>query len=597
MYLKLVDWIIIIVYLLISLSIGIYFRRKATRNTQNYFLSGRKLPWYIAGTSMVATTFAADTPLAVTELVWQNGISGNWLWWNMLFGGLLTVYFFSHLWRRAEILTDAEFVSIRYSGSSARFLRSFRAIYVGLFMNTIVIAWVNLAMIKIFEVLFPNLTFFGHNSFSVLGIELSSYMIYVAMLLIFVSIYTSLSGLMGVAITDTIQFIVAMTGSIILAIFSVNYVGGIDSIVNYFHDHKWIIDFFPNLESQKTSVEGIFRMSVVAFIAYLGVQWWASWYPGAEPGGGGYIAQRMMAAKNEKHAFLSTLWFQVAHYALRPWPWIIVALVTIMLYPNAIDKGSTYVMIATEVMPNGLLGLLLAAFFAAYMSTIASQTVWGTSYVINDFLKPMFKNKSEKHYISAAQLTTVFIILLSIIMTTQFDRISDAWRFVLVMSSGIGPVLLLRWYWWRINAWSEISAMFAPYIMYPILRYGLNLDPISADFEKCLIINVFGSTFIWVLITFLTKPSDNQQLQNFYKKVRPDGPGWRKFETFSPTQKKLFNLFLCWIISCLFLILTLYLVGNIILKTYNQSIFILLIFNWFILLILCIVLLRKISFN
>lgn len=595
MHLQLIDWIIIGFYLILSISIGIYYRARASRSTQNFFLSGRKLPWYIAGTSMVATTFAADTPLAVTELVWQNGIAGNWLWWNMLLGGIMTVYFFSHLWRRAQITTDAEFVTIRYSGPPAHFLRGFRAIYIGLFMNTIVIAWVNLAMVKILQVFFPDLTFFGMHAITILDIEISSHLLYVGILLLFVILYTSLSGLMGVAITDSIQFLIAMTGSILLAVFAVQNAGGINAVVDFFADKQHILQFFPSLSDSNLSQRGVLRMSIVAFVAYLGVQWWASWYPGAEPGGGGYVAQRMMAAKNEKHAFLSTLWFQIAHYALRPWPWIVVALVTMMMYPQATDKGATYVMLARDIMPAGLLGLLLAAFFAAYMSTIASQTVWGTSYIINDFFKPIKSDKPDTYYVKFARLTTVLLIVFSLVVTTQFHRISDAWRFVLVMSSGIGPVLLLRWYWWRINAWSEIAAMIAPYIFYPVLRYGLKLQPITEDFEICLILNVIWSSCIWIAVTFLTKPTDETILKKFYEKIQPDGPGWNKFHIHKTKNNLLLKLLLCWLTSSLLLIMTIFITGKIILQQFQYLVFGMI--AWVFMLFMVVRLIKQITKN
>lgn len=532
MHITTLDWSIIASFFVISISIGIFMSKRASRGMDDFFLSGRKLPWYIAGTSMVATTFAADTPLAVTELVSQNGISGNWLWWNMLFGGMLTVFFFAKLWRRSGILTDAEFVSIRYSGKEADFLRGFRAIYIGIFMNIIVIAWVNLAMVKILGVMFPDLTIFGVKEFIFLGIKLSSHLIAVAGLMGFTAIYSALSGLWGVSLTDSFQFIVAMTGSIILAIFAVNNidVGGVAGLKEKLP--QWAFDFFPsisNTDSTEFSGTGLLKMSVTAFVAYLGVQWWASWYPGAEPGGGGYIAQRMMSAKDEKNSLLATLWFQIAHFAVRPWPWIIAAMSALILYPDVSDKGSTYVMLIRDLMPSGLLGLLLAAFLAAYMSTIASQTVWGTSYIINDLYKPFInKTASQKKYVTVSRLTTFLLMFFSLYVTTQFDKISDAWKFVLVMSGGIGPVLLLRWFWWRINAWSEISAMIAPYLIFPVLKYAFGFEVLSGDFEISLIIIAFWSTFVWILTTLLTSPVKQEKLTSFYRKVHPGGSGWKK---------------------------------------------------------------------
>lgn len=574
-----IDWVIVVIYFIISISIGIYMAKKAGRSTGDFFLSGRKLPWYIAGTSMVATTFAADTPLAVTELVAQKGIAGNWLWWNMLFGGMLTVFFFSRLWRRANILTDAEFVSIRYSGKPANFLRGLRAIYIGIFMNVIVMAWVNLAMEKIIKVMFPELSVFGITEINFLGIHLSSHLIVVGFLMIFVAIYSSLSGLWGVSITDTFQFIMAMGGSIMLAIFAVKEIGGITELQDKLSHIPWVFDFFPevgNTANNEGNSLGILKMSVTALVAYLGVQWWASWYPGAEPGGGGYIAQRMMAAKDEKHSLIATLWFQVAHYALRPWPWIIVALIALVMYPHEADRGATYVMMIRDILPAGLLGLLMAAFLAAYMSTIASQTIWGTSYIINDLYRPFIKpDADDRFYVKISRITTFLLMLFSLLVTTQFERISDAWKLILTLSAGIGLVLLLRWFWWRINAWSEIAALFAPYLIFPVLKYGFNMDIISSDFEISLIIIVIWSTLVWIVVTFLTEPSDIGTLKEFYRKVHPGGIGWRKIAQNIPDVKgdKGFPLlFINWILGCIMVLFSLFGFGKIIFHDYLTAV-------------------------
>ncbi|MCD4746532.1 MAG: Na+:solute symporter [Bacteroidales bacterium] len=565
MSLSVLDWSIIALYFLISISIGIYMSKRAGRSTGDFFLSGRKLPWYIAGTSMVATTFAADTPLAVTELVADNGIAGNWLWWNMLFGGMLTVFFFARLWRRSGILTDCEFVAIRYSGKSSKILRGFRAVYIGIFMNMIVIAWVNLAMVKILEVMFPELMIFGQKEILLLGMKFSSHLIVVGFIMLFVALYSSLSGLWGVSLTDSFQFVMAMAGCITLAIYAVNSdeIGGISGLKEKLPD--WVFRYTPEIGGQTpegSSVAGLLKMSVTAFVAYLGVQWWASWYPGAEPGGGGYVAQRMMSAKNEKHSLLATLWFQVAHFSLRPWPWIIVALVALVMFPEEPDKGATYVMVLKKLLPSGLLGLLMAAFLAAYMSTIASQTVWGTSYIVNDLFKPFLKpNADEKFYVRISRITTFLLLILSLIVTTQFSRISDAWKFILVCSGGIGLVLILRWFWWRINAWSEIAAMIAPYVVYPFLKYY------NISFETSLIIIVLWSTAVWLVATFITRPTDEQKLISFYRKVHPGGKGWEKIAEKIPEIKGdtgYRNLFINWIAGCILVMFCLFGIGKII---------------------------------
>jgi solute:Na+ symporter, SSS family len=564
-HIHLIDWLIIALFLAVSLGIGFYMSRRASRSTGDFFLSGRNLPWYVAGTSMVATTFAADTPLAVTELVAQSGISGNWLWWNMLFGGMLTVFFFARLWRRAEILTDAEFVSIRYSGRPARFLRGFRAVYIGVFMNAVVMAWVNLAMVKVLQVVFPGLTIFGISEFDILGVTLSSHLIIVGCMMVLVAFYSALSGLWGVSVTDTFQFVIAMGGSIILAWLALDHVGGASGLREQLSDTGWVFDFFPVVEGSSVASHsaGMLQMSVVALVAYLGVQWWASWYPGSEPGGGGYVAQRMMAAKDEKHSLLATLWFQVAHYAIRPWPWIIVALAALVMYPDEADKGATYVMVIRDLMPVGLLGLLLAAFFAAYMSTMSTQAVWGVSYIVNDLFRPFIKpGGSEKYYVKVSRLTTFLLMLFSLIVTTQFDMISDAWRFILACSGGIGLVLLLRWFWWRINAWSEIAAMIAPYAIYPILvlRYDLS-------YESILIIIVAWSTIVWLTVTFLTKPTSHSTLCSFYEKVHPGGPGWKEISSEMSHVKSdtgYVSLFVNYIAGCVMVLFSLFGTGRLI---------------------------------
>lgn len=575
MNIAILDWLIIGLYFVVSISIGIIMSRRAGRSTGDFFLSGRNLPWWIAGTSMVATTFAADTPLAVTELVAKNGIAGNWLWWNMLFGGMLTVFFFAKLWRRSGIMTDCEFVAIRYSGKPANFLRGFRSIYIGLFMNIIVIAWVNLAMLKILQVLFPDFTLFGQSSFMMFGQEMPMQMVLVGALLVFVSIYSALSGLWGVSLTDTFQFIIAMGGCIVLAIVAINApgIGGAAGLKAQLPEH--VFNYAPIIGESGSSAGGILQMSIVAFVAYVGIQWWASWYPGAEPGGGGYVAQRMMSAKNEKHSLLATLWYQIAHFALRPWPWIIVALVALVLYPDATDKGATFVMVMRDYLPSGLLGLLMAAFLAAFMSTVASQTVWGTSYIVNDLFKPFIKKDGdEKYYVKISRITTVLLMAFSFVFTSFFEQISDAWKFILACSGGIGIVLILRWFWWRINAWSEISAMLAPYVVLPILSKVYNLDIYDKDFGITLIVVVVWSTLVWVTVTLLTKPSEEATLKSFYKRVHPGGNGWKPIAKLMPEVKADTGykyLFASWILGCIMVLSMLFSIGDLIFANYTKA--------------------------
>ncbi|MCB9218026.1 MAG: Na+:solute symporter [Ignavibacteriales bacterium] len=552
------DIAVIIAFFLVIFGIAAYYSKQAGKDTGEFFLSGRNMPWYIAGTAMVATTFAADTPLAVTELVAKNGIAGNWLWWNLAIGGMLTVFFFAKLWRRANILTDVEFVELRYSGKSAAILRGFRAIYLGLFMNAIVMGWVNKAMEKIFSVVVPT-----YDPFTLVVITA-----------LIIAVYSSASGLLGTARTDSFQFVFAMIGCIVLAVIIVQQpeVGSLTALREKLPEST--LEFFPTIGnfSAGSALNGVFALSVGAFIAHVGLQWWSSWYPGADPGGGGYVAQRMMSAKDEKHSVFATLWFTIAHYAVRPWPWIIVALAALVILPrstddelklenqqfyqisqqvfskgtlssidseiaqttefkeyynkyeNTVDPGLMYPKLMLMYLPAGLLGMLIAVFLAAYMSTIASQLNWGTSYLINDFYRRFIKREAdEKHYVIISRVGIILVTIFSLVVTRYFlTTISGAWEFIINASAGMGAVLILRWYWWRINAWSEISAMIAPLIIYPIAKYGYGLEsPIT------LYPIVFGTTIVWLAVTYLTKPVNENKLIEFYTRTYPGGLGWK----------------------------------------------------------------------
>ena len=563
------DWLIIAVYFLISFFIGYIYKKRAGASTEDFFLSGRKLPWWLAGISMVATTFAADTPLAVTELVGKNGIAGNWLWWNMLIGGMLTVFFFARLWRRANILTDVEFIELRYSGKSAAFLRGFKAVYLGVFMNTIIMGWVNLAMIKILIGMFPEF------------INMDNVLIYVGLCMLVTAVYSALSGLWGVAVTDAFQFILAMIGCIVLAVIVVNsdQIGGIAGLQSKLPD--WALKFTPviNSESENITTAGVFAISLSSFLAFIAIQWWASWYPGSEPGGGGYVAQRMMSAKDEKHSLLATFFFQVAHYTIRPWPWILVGLSAIILYPDLSinDKGLGYVKAMNDFLPVGLKGLLLAAFFAAYMSTIATHLNWGTSYFINDFYRRFIRNdSSEKHYVLTARVMTMIFMLLSIVITMMMDSISGVWSFVMECGAGLGLVLILRWFWWRINAISEIVATITPFLVYAVLFFG----KINVQFPDSLYIIVPITTAAWLVTAFLTKPTEESKLANFFKQIRPGGIGWKKFKLKYPdvkTDKGYRYLFLSWLYGIVLVYMFLFGVGKFIFGEYLNAMVLILI--------------------
>lgn len=547
---QIMDYIIVVVYFLFSFGVAVYYSKRAGKDTREFFLSGRNLPWYLVGLSMVATTFAADTPLAVTELVMRNGISGNWIWWNFVFGGLLTVFFFAKLWRRSGIMTEVEFAELRYSGKPAKFLRGFRAIYLGLLMDVIIIGWVNRAMISILVGLF--------------GISEGVAFVYVFGIMILVAIYSALSGLWGVVVTDAVQFVIAMIGCIVLAIIVVNspQVGGVAGLQAKLP--KFVFDFFPSVSSGGSALVSSFALTTVAFLAYVGIQWWASWYPGAEPGGGGYVAQRMMSAKNEKHALLGTFFFQIAHYALRPWPWIIVALSAMVLYPNlsADHARMGYIYAMRDFLPVGLKGLLVAAFFAAYMSTISTQLNWGSSYLLNDLYRRfMRKDRDEKHYVFASRVITIVLMIVSVVVTLFVNRISGAWEFILECGAGLGLVLILRWYWWRINAWSEISAMLTPFIALPIVKY------FGISFPYSLYYLVGITTVVWLIVTFVTKPADKNKLIEFYRTVHPGGVLWKKISSELPEVKSdsgFAKMFLNWFLGVVLVYSSLFGIGSLI---------------------------------
>jgi SSS family solute:Na+ symporter len=543
------DWTLVVIYFILALSVGVYFAKRGGANIVEYFTSGRSLPWWLAGTSMVATTFAADTPLAVTELVANHGIAGNWLWWNMVMSGLLTVFLFARLWRRAEVLTDVEFTELRYSGRPAAILRGFRAIYLALPINLIVLGWVTLAMVKIIE----------------LSIGVDKW-IAVGICVLVTLIYSGLSGLWGVVVTDFLQFIIAMVGSITLAVFAVNAVGGIgglkESLAQIYGENLEVLNFAPEI--------GSIWMPLTAFFVYLAVNWWAAWYPGAEPGGGGYVAQRMFSTKDERHSLLATLWFNIANYALRPWPWILVALASLVLYPNIEDKQTGYILVLLNHLPSGFKGLLLASFAAAFMSTVSTQLNWGSSYLINDFYKRFVKkNASPQHYVRAARWATVGIVLAGAFVTSQMNSIAGAWKFLLALGAGTGSVYILRWFWWRINAWSEISAMIASFVVSIFLQLGLGMDTSNAAvFAKVMLLTVSISSIVWVTITLLTQPESEETLLRFYRKVRPGGNLWKPISKKAPnviTDKGLGWDFLDWAAGIVLIYAALFGVGKIIL--------------------------------
>jgi Na+/proline symporter len=563
--LTLLDWVVIAAYFLFNLGIGLYYARRARGNTSEFFLSGRDVPWWLAGTSMVATTFAADTPLAVTGLVANNGIAGNWLWWNFVMSGMMTVFLYARLWRRAGVMTDVEFAELRYSGKPAAFLRGFRALYLGIPVNCIVMGWVNLAMIKILEI--------------TLGVNKSTAFMIVIGILLFTAFYTTISGLWGVLVTDLFQFVLKMGMVIALAVWAVNAVGGIDALkekiqaLDAASGHAGSrLSFFPALDS--------IWMPTITLFVYLGVNWWASWYPGAEPGGGGYVAQRIFSAKDERHGLLATLWFNIAHYALRPWPWILTALASLILYPDLADKEAGYIrtLMDPAVFPPYLRGFMLAAFAAAYMSTIGTQLNWGASYVINDFYRRfVVREANERHYVIISQVVTLLLMVVSLAVTFNLDSISKAWSLLLVTGAGTGTVLLLRWFWWRINAWSEVVAMAVAAIVSLYLQLGRGWNSGEPrEFAYIMLTTVGITTLAWLAATMLTPAEPMEKLIQFYRQVRPDGPGWKPVAAKAGLVEKnidggLAVQFLNWILGCALIYASLFGIGKLVFKEWLEA--------------------------
>jgi len=522
MHLTTIDFLVVAGYFVLAIGTASAFIRRARRSMLDYFVSGRSMPWWLAGTAMVATTFSADTPLAVTEMVVKNGVAGNWLWWSMLASGMLTVFFFARLWRRAEVVTDVELTELRYAGKPAAFLRAFRAAYLGLIVNIIVMGWVNLGMSKVLS--------------GTLGLTKMNALI-IALLVTFA--YTVLAGYWGITAAHGLQYCFEMGGAIVLAIVSWRAVGGGEVLYQKLGDAhpaaappgtifghaRDVLAFWP-------SGSGVWVFPTITLAALLGVSWWATWYPGAEPGGGGYVVQNISATRNEREGRAAALFFNIAHYAIRSWPWVITALCSLVLYGGAVkaaDPGVNYVRMMVDLLPAGLRGLMLASFAAAYSSTIATQMNWGSSYLINDLYRRfMVRDASERHYVFASRVAVALTVLLSIVATQFMDQISGAWQFLMMLGAGTGLVYILRWYWWRINAWSEVSAMAAALITSLALRNFIDTSR-PEGFALNLILTTIITTAVWVIVTFATKPEPHETLIAFYRRARPAGAGWGKF--------------------------------------------------------------------
>ncbi len=508
------DWAVIVAYLAFAFGVGLLFRARAGRGIAEFFLSGRSLPWWIAGTSMVATTFAADTPLAVTGLVARHGLAGNWFWWAFALGGMITVFVYARLWRRAEVVTDVELIELRYGGKPAAFLRGFRALYIALLVNAIIIGWVTGAMITVLQ----QTVFAGRSGGA------GSEWLFIVILLGIVGVYSTLAGLWGVAITDFVQFFLAMAGSIALAVLAVNHLGGMDrmreQVVAAFPQGDEAFRFLPNFSADDP------WMPIGIFLVMLFVQWWASWYPGAEPGGGGYVVQRMASAKDERHSVLATLWFQIAHYCVRPWPWLLVAFAALALYPDlrtASDPGVGYPSVIRDLAPAGLRGLILVAFFAAFMSTISTQVNWGASYLVNDFYKRFLRpDADDRHLTRVSRAASLLVLGVGSVAAWIMRDISvdEAWKILAALGAGTGAVFMLRWFWWRINAWTEIAAMVVSLGAFVIVSRFVEAN----EYRMAL---VAGITIVaWLAVTYLTAPEGRETLESFYRKVRPAAFGW-----------------------------------------------------------------------
>ncbi len=634
MQLTLIDWLIVAGFILTTTLVGFSYTRSSGRSMSSFFLGGRNLPWYLAGISMVATTFAADTPLAVADLTGTSGISGNWLWWNMLFGGLLTTFFFARLWRRAEVLTEVEFIELRYKGRVAAFLRGFKAVYLGVFLNVLVIGWVSQAMISILEVF--------------LGVSREMALLITFGLMVFTSVYSAFAGLKGIAVTDSIQFFLAMSGTTVLAIMVVRSpeIGGIAGLRAAVPEGA--LNFFPRIttgQGEGPDTGTMLTIGLGAFLARIGMQWWASWYPGAEPGGGGYVAQRMMSVRSERDSVWATLLFNIAHYCVRPWPWILVGLASITLYsvernlpadelglharqliadgadpswfalePEKLNtlaesnekaaallpelqavsadlqaRGTKdtalkqalyyqhhrqigYVYVMKDFLPVGLTGLLLASFMAAFMSTISTQFNWGASYLVHDlyarFVIPPGKggiseSRREKRLIWVARLSTVGLMFLSLGVAATFSSITAIWLFMIECGAGLGLVLILRWYWWRINATSELTATLSSIAYFGISRL------LKMEFPDSFLFIVGATTVTWLVATLLTAPEERAHLEAFCRRVRPDG-AWapvRKSAGLKAPGTNLWALAAAWLCAVGVTYSMLFLSGSLILGT------------------------------
>jgi len=532
MNISFIDWAIIAAFFIISMLIGVFSAKSAGTSAKEFFLSGRNMPWWLLGVSMVATTFSADTPNLVTDIVRKQGVSGNWVWWAFLLTGMLTVFVYAKLWRRSELTTDLEFYEMRYSGKPAAFLRAFRALYLGVFFNVVIMATVSLAAIKIGGVM--------------LGLSPVETLLLASVVTV---IYSSLGGLKGVLLTDFFQFFIAMAGSIGAAIYILDMpeIGSLNNLLTH-PNVSDKLNFLPDFND--------WNLIIPLLIMPLAIQWWATWYPGAEPGGGGYIAQRMLSAKDEKNAIGATLFFNIAHYAMRPWPWIIVALASLIIFPQISDLGVAFPNIPADklgddlaysamltFLPTGLIGIVLASLIAAVMSTLSTHLNWGSSYVVNDFYLRFLKpNATDKELVMVGRVSTVLLMVFAAILALALSNALEAFNILLQIGAGTGLIFILRWFWWRINAYTEIFAMFISFIVaifFEVInpKVGWILIPENQAYLK-LLYGVGITTVGWVLVTLFTKPENDEILLSFYRKVRPASFGWKKLLDRYPNEKQ-----------------------------------------------------------
>jgi SSS family solute:Na+ symporter len=563
MQLTALDWFLVAGFTILSFIPALVLAKRGGSSTTEFFTSGRSAPWWLVGVSMVATTFSTDTPNLVTNLVRDAGVANNWAWWSFLLTGMMTVFFYARLWRRSGVLTDLEFYEIRYSGEPAKYVRGFRAVYLGLVFNCFIMATVNLAAVKIANV--------------VLGWDMTQTLVICAVINV---AFAATSGLWGVLVTDFIQFGIAMTGSFATAYFALQQpqVGGLSNLIDRLEPST--LALLPDF--------GNWSLTLAVLIIPVTIQWWSVWYPGAEPGGGSYIAQRMLAARSENDALKGTLFFNFAHYALRPWPWIIVGLASMLVYPQLSDIAREFPHVDQSLighdmaypamlkfLPMGWLGLMIAGLLAAYVSTIATHLNWGTSYLVNDLYRRFMKpGEDERHYVAMGRLVTAVLMLIAAMLTYILDTAQESFQLLLSIGAGTGLLYLLRWFWWRVNAWSEVAAMVASFVvslgLFLARKGGLDMAP-----HVALIVTVFITTAAWVIATLVTAPADHSRLIEFYKLVRPAGPGWeniRRETGLPPSPDSLANSLLGWVLGCLFVYAALFGTGSYIYGRTGQAI-------------------------